>query len=112
MVVGMLVIALSCQTDFHCYDVRFVPNSESISEIADRNVKLELDAIYMNNKEKPFVTLTYTISGEKLSFSLDENISNVIRDPDGTTTFTDIDGTLTAFKEENDEFEDKCETNK
>ena len=96
---------VTCQTDFHCYDVRFVPNSESISEIADRNVKLELDAIFMNNEEKPFATLTYTISGDTLSLSLDANISNVIRDPDGTATFTDIDGTVTAFKKETDTFD-------
>ena len=96
----------TCETTRHCYNVRFVPESDEISDIIDKNIKLELEVIITESGQSPEIveTLSYTITGDKLEIALDSDSSTVIKASDGKTSYPDIGATATAFKGKNDTF--------
>ena len=97
----------TCHFDAKCYDVRFEPNTTSINKIANRIVKADLEISTTTSGQSPpeeVDSLSYIMSGNNLTLSLDANNSSVIKAPDSATTFADISGTATAFKKAVDGF--------
>ena len=97
----------TCETNRHCYNVRFVPESDEISDIIDKNIKLELEVIITESGQSPETveTLTYTITGDKLEIALADGSSTVIKASDGRSAYSDIGATTTAFKSKTDRFQ-------
>ena len=95
-----------CQTDGTCYDVRFKPNTTSISNIAERRVKYDIEMIITESGQaaRTSASLAYQITGDSLAIALNENQSTVIKASDGVTSYADIGATTTAFKLKTDSF--------
>ena len=91
-----------CETDKRCYDVRFVPDENAINKISGKTVKNDLEVIITENGQVTETkTLTYSVVGSGVNFTLDANESNVIRTPAGSSASSvddSITGTANIFK--------------
>ena len=96
----------SCEDNTNCFNVRFEPNETNIDEIADKAVRLVLETI-ITESGSPTETkaLTYNIVDDSLTIAEDTGHSSEIVARTVALTYSDINGTATAFKGTGDTFD-------
>ena len=96
----------SCEDNTNCFNVRFEPNETNIDKIADKAVRLVLETI-ITESGSPTETkaLTYNIVDDSLTIAEDTGHSSEIVARTVALTYSDINGTATAFKGTGDTFD-------
>ena len=85
----------TCETIATCFSIRFLPDANTINNISNRVVKVDLEIT--NARTGKVVTLSYLIDGSSVGLTLDQNNLATVRATATTTALHDVAGTTSLF---------------